>query len=205
ADTAAGERAVLAALGWDRGDTIRLATLRGGRLGVLGAVGGACIAVALSPLFPVGIGRIADPDVGWHADVLVLAGGMVATVACVTMLTVVTAARSAATARARGLRARGEARVLRGRGARAIVGVAFTRSERAFGSRLSIVSLVAVTALLVATLLTLASFDNLSHHRELAGATWDAAVSPSWNVDGRHADAALARVRAIPGVAAATT
>src|SRR5262249_39536399 len=88
--------------------------------------------------------------------------------------------------------------------AETIVGFAFTRRERGAGTPLSIVSLVAVTALLAATLLTLASFDNLSRNRELAGATWDAAVSPPWNVDGSHADAALARVRAVPGVAAAT-
>ena len=58
----------LAALGWARGDSLRLAFVRGCVLGGLGAAAAGFGAVVLSPLFPVGIGRIADPDVGWHVD-----------------------------------------------------------------------------------------------------------------------------------------
>ncbi|MDQ1632210.1 MAG: putative transport system permease protein, partial [Frankiaceae bacterium] len=54
---------------------------------VLGAVGGGVLAVvaalALSPLFPLGVARRADPDVGLHADWTVLAVGAVALVGVV--------------------------------------------------------------------------------------------------------------------------
>ena len=42
---------------------------------VPGGLGAIVIAVALSPLFPVGIGRIADPDVGVHLDPAVVVAG----------------------------------------------------------------------------------------------------------------------------------
>ena len=61
---------------------------------MLGAIAGAAVAVALSPLFPIGIGRIADPDVGWHLDAAVVVGGMLATVVCVAALAVIIAARA---------------------------------------------------------------------------------------------------------------
>ena len=55
------------ALGWGRADTVRLAIVRGASFGAASTALAIAVAVGLSPLFPVGIGRIADPDVGWHA------------------------------------------------------------------------------------------------------------------------------------------
>src|SRR6185503_11494731 len=99
------------------------------------------------------------------------------------------------------------ARMLRGRRPVTMVGLAFSRpsGRRGAGTRLSILSLVAVTALLAATLLTVASFDHLARHRELAGATWSAVVLPPADAAGNiDVEAALEQVRAVPGVAAAT-
>jgi ABC-type lipoprotein release transport system permease subunit len=77
------ERVTLAALGMDGGHLVRLSVLRGASLAVPGGLGSIVIAVGLSPLFPVGIGRIADPHVGVHLDVTVVAAGMAATLVVV--------------------------------------------------------------------------------------------------------------------------
>ena len=65
---------------------------------VLAAVGGGVLAVvaaiALSPLFPLGVARRADPDVGLHADWAVLAVGGVALVGLVVSVGFVEAYRS---------------------------------------------------------------------------------------------------------------
>ena len=207
ADVEGADHAVLAALGWTRGDTLRLALLRGAALGVLGAIAGAAVAVTLSPLFPIGIGRIADPDVGWHLDAAVVVGGMHATVVCVAALAVILAARADF-----GDRVNLSARLRCAHAPRSTAGddgrtrVSRPSGRRGAGTRLSILSLVAVTALLAATLLTVASFDYLARHRELAGATWSAVVLPPPDAAGNiDVEAALEQVRAVPGVEAATS
>jgi putative ABC transport system permease protein len=86
------EGVTYSALGCDRGDALRLGLLRGVTVGATGTALGVIVAVAMSPLFPVGIGRIADPDVGLHADVLVLAVGAAAALASVALLGVLTGA-----------------------------------------------------------------------------------------------------------------
>lgn len=69
---------VLAALGLGRAAQFAL-LLGSGVPGLLvGTVGALAAAVAASPLLPVGLARRADPDVGLHADLLVLASGVVA-------------------------------------------------------------------------------------------------------------------------------
>ena len=100
------EQVTFAALGLDGAHFVRLSVLRGVSLAVPGGLGAIVIAVALSPLFPVGIGRIADPDVGVHLDPAVVVAGMAATLVVVTAVAVVAAAyerrvsrRSAATDR----------------------------------------------------------------------------------------------------------
>ena len=62
--------------------------------------------------------------------------------------------------------------------------------------------MVIVVVVVAATAATVASFDHLVRHRELAGATWSAAFLPP---DGQDLDRALEQARAVPGVRAATT
>jgi hypothetical protein len=71
------EQPTLRGLGLTRGQRVAAAGARS--LFVAGAGAGLAVvgAVAVSPLFPVGIARRADPDVGWHADWLVLGFGMI--------------------------------------------------------------------------------------------------------------------------------
>src|SRR5262249_59149613 len=78
------------------------------------------------------------------------------------------------------------------------------RSGRPSPARASLASLVLVVVALAATAVTLASFDHLVGRRDLAGATWQAAVLPP--SDGSAGVAtALERARRGPGVAAVTS
>ena len=87
-----------------------------------------------------------------------------------------------------------------------IVGLHFSRSgfgRSASVSITSLLSLIVGVAALTATVVALASVDHLADRRDLAGATWDAAVLTPLDADGKpDIDRALARVGAVPGVAA---
>ena len=65
---------------------------------LVAALGGAVVAVvgaaALSPLFPLGVARRADPDVGAHVDWVVVAAGFAATVVAVAVIAVAAAVRA---------------------------------------------------------------------------------------------------------------
>jgi len=77
----------LRALGMSSRDMRSAALLRGAVIGVAAAVAAAVVAVALSPLGPIGVGRRAETDPGRTLDVLVLATGTVAVLAAVTLAT----------------------------------------------------------------------------------------------------------------------
>ena len=89
-----GNQATLRALGVTRtqrvavsGPQVLLIAGGGAVLAVLGAVGA-------SPLFPIGVARRADPDVGVHADWLVLTLGVVALTAIVATIVFLAALRA---------------------------------------------------------------------------------------------------------------
>ena len=67
------------------------------------AGGGALLAVmgaiALSPVFPIGIARLADPDVGLHADWLVIGVGVAGVAVIVLGIAFIVLLRSTATPR----------------------------------------------------------------------------------------------------------
>jgi hypothetical protein len=75
----------LAAVGMTRRQLIGGTVFHAALLGFVGAVAAVALAVALSPLFPVGPARGVDPDVGLHADatVLVLGAGAVVALAAI--------------------------------------------------------------------------------------------------------------------------
>ncbi len=70
----------LVAVGMTRGQLLAGTVLHAALLAGAGAVGAVLVAVALSPLFPIGPARTVDPDVGLHADAVVLVLGATAIV-----------------------------------------------------------------------------------------------------------------------------
>jgi ABC-type lipoprotein release transport system permease subunit len=205
ADVAEADRAKFTALGWDSATAYRFAALDGVLLGCAAALASVLMAIALSPLFPVGIGRIADVDSGWHIDTPVIAIGATVTVLSVCAIRILTSLRRSTT---RGFSRTRTRPAPIGNRAAIVVGLYLSRDRRsrAGGASLwSLVSLIVVLAALVAVLLTIASFDRLVRHHELSGATWSAVVSPPADATGTmHINRALAIVRQIPGVAAAS-
>lgn len=66
----------LLALGLTRRQLIIIGAMRAGTVGLLGALIGAIAAIALSPLWPIGLARNAEPDPGVAIDWLVIAAGV---------------------------------------------------------------------------------------------------------------------------------
>lgn len=73
--SASTEEVRLRALGWTQRNQRRAATMWSALLGVAAAVVAVAAAIAVSPLFPIGLGRRAEPSPGVDADWLVLALG----------------------------------------------------------------------------------------------------------------------------------
>ena len=84
----------LGALGMTGGQHWAVAMLRAGMVGAAAAIVGVALAVALSPLTPVGLARTAEPDPGVRWDVPVLALGFVITLLAVPLLASVRAWRA---------------------------------------------------------------------------------------------------------------
>jgi ABC-type lipoprotein release transport system permease subunit len=91
---ASRDQPTLRALGFTRRE--RVATTA--PLAFVAGVGGAALAVVgaivVSPLFPFGVARQADPDVGLHADWLVIALGTVGSLLMIMLVTLVSAWRA---------------------------------------------------------------------------------------------------------------
>lgn len=81
--SAGADNPVLAALGMTRGQLMAASLAELGVAGAAGAVLAAGLAVAASPLMPIGAARLAEPSPGVSADWLVLSVGAVAIVALV--------------------------------------------------------------------------------------------------------------------------
>jgi len=77
----------LRAIGARPNDRLAFAAARAAVIGVAGAAGAVVLAVLLSPRFPIGVARVAEPDPGLDADVAVLAIGLVA----ITLVTILSA------------------------------------------------------------------------------------------------------------------
>jgi len=88
------DQATLRALGLTRRQRATIVGYGALLVAIGGAVLAALGAIAASPLFPIGVGRRADPDLGLHLDWLVLGVGVVAIAAAVTAIAFVAARRS---------------------------------------------------------------------------------------------------------------
>jgi ABC-type lipoprotein release transport system permease subunit len=201
----------LGALGMTRGQLIGGAVLHAVLLGVAGAVGAVALAVALSPLLPVGPARSVDPDVGIHADVTVLAlgaGGLVALAAvggaAAAMRSVVAAGRPVPALRRSRL---GELLGRLGAPATATAGVRMAvetgRGATSVPVRTTLVGAVAGLAALIAAITFGAGLDHLLSSPHLYGWDWDAIVHADGNDPGGM-EALLRRAPEMTGVAAIT-
>jgi hypothetical protein len=94
----ASDYPVLYALGMTRRQLAGLAVLRGTAIGAAGAVLSVAVAIALSPLTPIGLARTAEPHPGVACDARVLAIAVAGTTVIAAILTLRPAWRAAASA-----------------------------------------------------------------------------------------------------------
>jgi ABC-type lipoprotein release transport system permease subunit len=191
-------------LGMTRRNLAAIGALRGLLVGAIGAAIGVIVAVLVSPAFPIGLSRIADPDIGIHADWLVLSIGAVAAVGAAV---VTSTAGVFVVARKPSMALRRASRVASIGSRLGPVGATGTRL--AFGSpgrptdrTRAGVALSAITlTLLVWSLCLESSFDHLLASPRLVGATWDIALAYDNPAD---RPPALAKLANEPDVEAAT-
>jgi hypothetical protein len=201
----------LRALGFSRGQLCSLGIVRAGVIGVAAACVVVPAAVLLSPLTPIGLARIAEPDPGFAVDTwpLVLGAGLTAlltTLACA--VPAWTAARTAAASggrrpgpgSARSSSAFAHALSPTWRSPAAATGIRMAlqpgRGRTAVPVRSAIFGATLGVAALTASLVLAASLGHLLDTPRLAGFTWDAFVS----VEGGLPKAAAA-LRADPKIA----
>ncbi len=175
-------------------------SLRSAVIAVGAAATAMAVAIALSPLGPIGVGRAAEPFPGVRIDWFALAVG----VPIVVIVVVVAAIVPVATLRrAKSQSARRPSRFARKLPSTGVAGLAMTGSRRAgglaLGSAIGAVAL-ASTVGMAAWSLT-ASYHGLIDHPARYGATWDATVGNDANAD--QAAASQRRLSAIPGIRAA--
>jgi ABC-type lipoprotein release transport system permease subunit len=204
--------ASLRAMGMTRPQIASAATLSTALAVVVALLVGLAGAVALSPLFPVGMGRSVDPDVGAHADWTALGAGAVlivgALMAGATLLALAASARASSHASARSSAIvswlGSVAPVPVGLGAR----MALERGPGARGMpvRPALVGAVVGVLGVVGALTINAGIVHALANPELAGVTWGASVTPPPADVGSTSvsDGLLAEVaRAAPGAAVA--
>ena len=88
------QQPTLLALGVSRRQRFSINLVRALVVAAIGAPIAVAAAIALSPLFPFGVARRADPDPGLHADWLVLGLGIIAILVAVLAIGVVAAVRA---------------------------------------------------------------------------------------------------------------
>jgi hypothetical protein len=203
---------VLRALGFSRAQLLALGMVRAGVIGVAAACVVVPVAVLLSPLTPVGLARIAEPDPGFAVDAVPLALGAV----CAFFLTMLasavpawTAARTATTSRERPGPGRRRSSPFTSALSRAwsspaaATGVRMAlqpgRGRTAVPVRSAIFGATLGVAALTASLVFAASLSHLLTTPRLSGFTWDAFVSVG-SQDGK----AAAALRADPKIAGYT-
>ena len=201
----------LRALGFSRAQLVSLGAVRAAIIGVASACVAVPVAVLLSPLTPVGLAQIAEPDPGFTFDALPLLLGAIFTVFLALLAAAVpawTAARTAARGEGREPGRRRSpafthalARAWRSPAAATGIRMALQpgRGRTAVPVRSAIFGATLSVAALTASLVFAASLGHLLDTPRLSGFTWDAFVS----VDSQHAKAAAA-LRADPKIAGYT-
>jgi FtsX-like permease family len=208
----------LRALGMTRRQLFSLTMARAGLMSAVGAVIAAAIAIALSPLAPVGANaRKAEPHPGISVDVLIVAGGAAATVLLVLVVAAIPAWRAA--------RLGGDVSGpwapdregrpgLADKAARAgfpptvVAGVRMAlergRGRTAVPVGATICGAVLAVAAIVTAISFSASVDHLVRTPSLYGLNWDAVVGDSLSPDQSRAIPLLERDRDIASFSAGT-
>ena len=192
---------LLRSLGMTRGQLFALAVARVVPVSLVAAGVAAGVAVALSPLAPIGAARVAEPSPGLAVDPLAVGAGAAATAVLVLLAALGPAWRAS---RPRETRERPRASVAVGLLARAglppsgVAGVRMAlepgRSPTAVPVRSTLVAVAVGVAAVAAALTITASADRLLRTPGLYGHNWDALIGDG-NVP-RYSDRFIARLRA---------
>ncbi len=187
----------LRALGLSRAQMLSVSGLRATAVAGIGAVGAVGLAVALSPLTPVGLARVAEPDPGFSAAALTLAVGALATFVLTTAIAFIPA-WTAARASSKTSEAATGGTYLADRLARTPIGlsarsgfqlvVAPGRGGRAVPVRTAILGTAIAISALAAALTFAVSLNHLIGEPRLAGYTWDAgAIADGFDAESQAA------------------
>jgi putative ABC transport system permease protein len=180
--------ATLRAVGMTGRQLFSVGLIRAALIGGIAAVVAVLVALALSPLTPIGLARLAEPHPGFAVDVPVLvigAGCIVALIALLAVIPAMRAARLAAspvaapTERASGL-ARVTSRIIGSPAASTGVRMALEpgRGRTAVPVRSAIVGTTLAITALMASLLFWSSLDHLLNTPRLSGFAWDVFAAP---------------------------
>ena len=207
----------LRALGLSRRTLLVIGLARAGLVGLAGAVAGTLAALAVSPLLPVGLARVADPHPGVHADGLVFGVGLAAAVLVTMVATAWPTWRAASTGLPAGsLASPATAGAGRRPGPRvlasltsgigsvtAVLGIRLAlqpgAGRTAVPVRSTVASAVVGVAALTGALVFSASLGHLLATPRLYGVTWDAYVS---NTQQHGVEGAVRGLTGRPGVTA---
>lgn len=209
------EQPTLRALGFTRFQRI---AINGPRVAIV-AAGGALVAaigaVAASPLLPFGVARRADPDVGLHADWLVLGLGVIGVIAIVTAIAAIAAVRTTWRSSDSGARARGRVSTVVDLAANAGFPPTATsgfrmalesgRGDTSVPVRSAFLGAVVGVLGVVAVFTFASSLDHLVATPRLYGWTWDFATPDQASQSCTHSAGAIARVRGVGAVAGVCT
>ncbi len=193
------DAAVLDAMGMTRRDMVRANAIRASIVAGVAAIVATVVAIALSPIGPIGIGRAAEPRPGVAVDWTVLALGVPIVVLGVMIFALI----PVATLR---VRAAGRApvstshRTVSSLPPSGVAGWAITNSRRAgrlaLGSAIVGVAFAAAAGVAAWSLVT--SYDDLRADPARYGSTWDAQVGNVGNLS-QESDT-RARLASIPGI-----
>jgi hypothetical protein len=180
---AAVDQSTLAALGMTRRRRIAIHLPRALLVAVAGAALAGVLAVLLSPRFPFGLARRADPDVGFHADWTVLGLGLLGLVTVVLGTSAIAGFRATRVAPARQIHARRRGSGIVARAAASGCGPAFTnglrfavqpgRGSDSVPARSAFLGAIVGVTGIVAALVFAASLTHLIDTPKLSGWTWD--------------------------------
>ena len=216
------EYPTLRALGMARGQLFGLTMARAALTGAVSAVVAVAVAVALSPLMPVGTARTAEPDPGRALDGVVLGTGAGAIIGLVLLVAAIPAWRTArAAGRTLGVGFEPAGREVRRSSAAdlfaragfppsAVVGVRMAlergRGRTAVPVRATLLGAVAAVAVVAAAVTFGASLDHLVKTPRLYGQSWDVVAGDFTGTDvGDKLVSSVAGDRSVAGLAVGTT
>lgn len=185
------EHPALNALGFTRRQLLLLSITRPALATVTGTLAAVGIAIAASPLMPIGPARLAEPDLGVSVDGVVLGVGGVAVVVTILLLAAVPAWRAARRVEAGDavVRPSGVAEALRKASfsPTAITGVRFAlepgRGRTSLPVRTTLGAAAIAVASVAAALTFAAGLDHLVKTPQLFGWNWDVAVASDLEPD----------------------